>query len=228
MVRYIFRSTTCRVIACLHCVDAGPKVSFVPFPVTCVCSLFPEQVLGERPFQVFFQWYPIETGLKTEGCLPVSGPFLILSSIKVWISQRHIPEQKPGSRTEPFSIHLECNCYLTPNIKRAACREGETSWPLSYFLTRTEGPSSYIDIPLENKRSAARSSFRELMQRRRGRERERERHKSTKQLQLCTCITLFCTFLCCCFTTTTWNHLVSRFMEGSELKTTIFVFFFWI
>ena len=135
---------------------------------------------------------------------------------------------KPGSRTEPFSIHLECNCYLTPNIKRAACREGETSWPLSYFLTRTEGPSSYIDIPLENKRSAARSSFRELMQRRRGRERERERHKSTKQLQLCTCITLFCTFLCCCFTTTTWNHLVSRFMEGSELKTTIFVFFFWI
>ena len=146
----------------------------------------------------------------------------------IWISQRHIPEQKPGSRTEPFSIHLECNCYLTPNIKRAACREGETSWPLSYFLTRTEGPSSYIDIPLENKRSAARSSFRELMQRRRGRERERERHKSTKQLQLCTCITLFCTFLCCCFTTTTWNHLVSRFMEGSELKTTIFVFFFWI
>ena len=30
--------------------------------------------------------------------------FLILSSIKVWISQRHSPKQKPGSRTEPFSI----------------------------------------------------------------------------------------------------------------------------
>ena len=65
-------------------------------------------------------------------------------------------------------------------------------------------------ILLENKKGAARSSFRELMQRRRGG--QGERHKSTKQ-QLCTNITHFCSFLCRCCTTTTWNHLVSRFRE---------------
>ena len=36
--------------------------------------------------------------------------------------------------------------------------------------------------------------------------------------QLCTCITLFCTFLCRCCTTTTWNRLVSRFMEDVNTR----------
>ena len=55
--------------------------------------------------------------------------------------------------------------------------------------------------------------------RRRRRRRQRERQKSifnwfrlTKQ-QLCTCITLFCTFLCRHCTTTTWNFIFSRFVE---------------
>ena len=45
--------------------------------------------------------------------------------------------------------------------------------------------------------------------------------------QLCTCITLFCTFLCRRCTTTTWNCLISRFVEDGEQKTTTFFFFFW-
>ena len=48
--------------------------------------------------------------------------------------------------------------------------------------------------------------------------RQQERHKSNrfrlaKKKQLCTCITLFCTFLCRQCTTTTWKCLISRFVE---------------
>ena len=50
--------------------------------------------------------------------------------------------------------------------------------------------------------------------RRRG---QRERHKSNRfglaKQQLCTCITLFCTFLCRHCTTTTWKCLISSFEE---------------
>ena len=57
---------------------------------------------------------------------------------------------------------------------------------------------------------------RELKQRRRRRQRERQknnRFRLTKQ-QLCTCITLFCTFICHHCTTTTWKcRLFSRFVE---------------
>ena len=49
--------------------------------------------------------------------------------------------------------------------------------------------------------------------RRRGK-RQKENVYNNKQ-QLCTCITLFCTFLCRRYTTTTWNFLIprARFME---------------
>ena len=52
------------------------------------------------------------------------------------------------------------------------------------------------------------------------------RFRQAKQ-QLCTCITLFCTFLCRRCTTTTWNCLISRFVEDGEQKTTTFFFFSW-
>ena len=37
----------------------------------------------------------------------------------------------------------------------------------------------------------------------------------------------FCTFLCRRCTTTTWNFLISRFVEDGEQKTTTFFFFSW-
>ena len=58
----------------------------------------------------------------------------------------------------------------------------------------------------------------ELKQRRRWRQQERQKSKRsrlTKQ-QLCTCITLFCTFLCRRCTTTTWKCLISRFVEDGN------------
>ena len=57
--------------------------------------------------------------------------------------------------------------------------------------------------------------IRKLKQRRRRRQRERQKSnwfRLAKQ-QLCTCITLFCTFLCRQCTTTTWNCLIPRFSE---------------
>ena len=57
------------------------------------------------------------------------------------------------------------------------------------------------------------------MQRRR---RQREWQKSNRlrqaKQQLCTCITLFCTFLCRRCTTTTWNCLISRFVEDGNKR----------
>ena len=61
---------------------------------------------------------------------------------------------------------------------------------------------------------------RELKQRRRWRQRERQKSnwfRLAKQ-QLCTCITLFCTFLCRHCTTTTWKCLMSRFVEDLKTK----------
>ena len=61
---------------------------------------------------------------------------------------------------------------------------------------------------------------RELKQRRRRRQRERQksnRFRLAKQ-QLCTCITLFCTFLCRRCTTTTWMCLISRFVEDVNTR----------
>ena len=58
--------------------------------------------------------------------------------------------------------------------------------------------------------------------RRRG-ERQKENVYNNKQ-QLCTCITLFCTFLCRRYTTTTWNLLIprARFMESGQIIVTFF------
>ena len=56
---------------------------------------------------------------------------------------------------------------------------------------------------------------------RRRRRRQPERQKRIKlrlAKQLCTCITLFCTFLCRHFTTTTWKCLISRFVENVNAR----------
>ena len=74
------------------------------------------------------------------------------------------------------------------------------------------------------KKEQKKNICRELKQRprRRRRRRQRERQKSswfrlTKQ-QLCTCITLFCTFLCRRCTPTTWNFIFSRFVEDVNTR----------
>ena len=77
-------------------------------------------------------------------------------------------------------------------------------------------------IPLENKRGAARSSFRELMQRRR--RGQRERHKSTKQ-QLCTCIITISLPL---FHDYNVKPSSFSFYEGREHETTIFFRFLFL
>ena len=62
--------------------------------------------------------------------------------------------------------------------------------------------------------------IRKLKQRRRRGQRERQKgnwFRLAKQ-QLCTCIMLFCTFLCRRCTTTTWKWLISRFSEDMNTR----------
>ena len=73
--------------------------------------------------------------------------------------------------------------------------------------------------------------IRKLKQRRRRRQRERQKSNwfwLAKQ-QLCTCIMLFCTFLCRQCTTTTWNCLISRFSEDVNTRQGLSISFpeFW-
>ena len=64
--------------------------------------------------------------------------------------------------------------------------------------------------------------------RRRRRRQQREGEKSKRfrlaKQQLCACITLFCTFLCRRWTTTTWKCLISRFVEDVNSRRLFFCF----
>ena len=64
------------------------------------------------------------------------------------------------------------------------------------------------------------SNITELTKRRRRWQRERQKSNRLRQAkqQLCTCITLFCTFLCRRCTTATWNGLISRFVEDGNKR----------
>ena len=67
---------------------------------------------------------------------------------------------------------------------------------------------------------------RELKQQRRRPQRERQkcnRFRLAKQ-QLCTCIALFCTFVCRHCTRTTWKCLISRFVENVNTQDNNFIF----
>ena len=70
--------------------------------------------------------------------------------------------------------------------------------------------------------------IRELKQRRRRRQQERQKSNRIRlaKQQLCTCITLFCTFLCRRCTTTTWKCLFSRFVEDGRTQDNNFLFLF--
>ena len=69
---------------------------------------------------------------------------------------------------------------------------------------------------------------REFTQRRRQRERQKKAIGLDKQNNnFARASRFFCTFLCRRCTTTTWNVLISRFVEDGEQKTTTFFFFFW-
>ena len=61
--------------------------------------------------------------------------------------------------------------------------------------------------------------IRELKQRRRRRQRERQKSNRFRLAkQLCSCITLFCRFLCRLCTTTTWKCLKWRFVEDGKTQ----------
>ena len=63
-------------------------------------------------------------------------------------------------------------------------------------------------------------NVRELKQRRPRRQRGRQKSNGVRQAKekLCTCITLFYTFLCCRCMTTMWNCLIWRFVEDVNTR----------
>ena len=63
-------------------------------------------------------------------------------------------------------------------------------------------------------------SIRELKQRRRRRQRGRQKSNRVRlaKEKLCSCITLFYTFLCCRCMTTMWNCLIWRFVEDVNTR----------
>ena len=69
---------------------------------------------------------------------------------------------------------------------------------------------------------------RELKQRQRWRQRERQKHNRCRlaKQQLCTCTTSFCSFLCRRWTATTWNCLISRFVDDVNTRQRPFFSFF--
>ena len=76
-----------------------------------------------------------------------------------------------------------------------------------------------LDAPASTAQLEAEAT-RELKQRRRRRQRERQRSSRFRLVkqQLCTCITLFDTFLCRRCTSTTWKCLNSGFVEDGNTR----------
>ena len=82
------------------------------------------------------------------------------------------------------------------------------------FLIKFKGNSKRISGNSLSPRKFQNNDIRELKQGRRRRQRERQKSDRFRLVkkQLCTCITLFCTFLCRHCLTTTWKCLISRFL----------------
>ena len=88
-------------------------------------------------------------------------------------------------------------------------------------------PSFYSGVIISQLHPSFKTEF---TQRRRRRQREGQKSNRFRQgkQQLCTCITLFCTFLCRRYTTTAWNCLISRFVEdGNKRQCSTLLFFSW-
>ena len=98
--------------------------------------------------------------------------------------------------------------------------------PVVFLLFSKEGRSYLIDIyklrlivshfkGVKTHLMSNSLDMRELKQRQRGRQRKRQKKEWARlaKQQLCTCITLFYTFLCRRCTYTTWNFLISRSVE---------------
>ena len=125
---------------------------------------------------------------------------------------------------------------VSVKIKNTKCAHGNCSFNffffLCFFLVRlllcTCGdiidffPDFYcVSVVLDQKQTfsitlVCHLNIRDLKIRQRRRQRERPKNNRLRlaKQQLCTCITLFCTFLCRPCTNTTRKCLISRFMEN--------------
>ena len=132
--------------------------------------------------------------MRSESKWPMIGPLPCAYVDPIFTSQSYYISISTSTRRTNFSVFLVLMLILM-----------STQSPLAYTCA-----CAYACALVKTR----------LKQRRRGRQRERQksnRFRLAKQ-QLCTCITLFCTFLCRRCTTTTWKCLISRFVEDGNTR----------
>ena len=130
------------------------------------------------------------------------------------------------NRKWPFFIFWR---WFRANFQSNRLYNSKEAKEYKFYISRhvkRENTSLPVDVR-RSKTSLLKLPIRERKQRRRRRQREGQKTNRfilAKQ-QLCTCITLFSTFLYRRCTTTSWNFLISRFVEDVNTTPTIFFSF---
>ena len=139
--------------------------------------------------------------------------------------RRHMVPLLPGQWTDCNADYSHCCCGLSAlEMKnyQQQCHQNSLSLPntakkpepLNQILRKHSNPghvrnhrlslaTAKLDKSWESK--TVKRNFTQSRRRRRQRERQKSNRFKLAKQQLCTCITLFCTFLCRRCTTTTWN-----------------------
>ena len=121
-----------------------------------------------------------------------------------------------------------CN---TPSIFKWGRQDTQEPWAPKPTFRLHNNLISSVEYPLRNSTDIFpfHQHYRELKQRRRRRQREQQKSNRLRlaKQQLCTCITLFCTFLCCRCTTTKWKCLILRVVEDVNTRRWLLFFLSW-
>ena len=110
------------------------------------------------------------------------------------------------------SSYLSCLCKTQSNPKSPT-----TTKTIVYFGISHAHCGLLHVLPMEFAQSYP-VIIRELKQQRRQRERQISTSFWLTKQELCTCITIFCTFLCRHCTTTRWNFLITRFRKDVKTR----------
>ena len=140
-----------------------------------------------------------------------------LLSLSAFTSWRHVYHGVYGGF---FSIFDGSNFLDIDPVWFSTCYSKQLNSKFSRFRRFVSDKCRRNNIPIWSTVVVLRYVNRELRQRRWRRQREPQKSNGFKlaKQQLYTCITLFCTFLCRHYTTTTWKCANSRFVE--DLNTT--------
>ena len=127
---------------------------------------------------------------------------------------------------ETIFMHWNCSCRRLPRMARVTWIGTWKTGPIfSIFnsaLAKIINKLLWLVLPgkIYFISSKLYRGIRELKQRRRRRQQGRQKSNGVRlaKEKLCTCITLFYSFLCCRCMTTMWNCLIWRFVEDVNTR----------